>query len=1034
MMEATNRNQLNLLIIVFALPICFHLSNPLFAQTSSSDQTLSQLLDSAEILKLKERYNQAINICERVNSRAREISKWEILARSLNELAEINRYIDNYQLTQKYLDQSKEIILNHLDTLNHEMARNLFYQAKLNKFERNTLKGFPDNIIPYYLRAEEILRQSGNFPNELCNVLMDIGRYYNDPLNNVKIAKQYFQELTVLVNKNFDKEDYLRGFYLYYTGDFYNSIADYERAILCMSLAKYIFSYPTTRDNNRLLQTEMYLGNIYYNTNQYKSAISHYLNVIEIAEKNQLQNYADILDVNSNLGRAYYELNNLDSSFFHSKKANSMNMRKNSDDNEIFSRTLLNLGLAHSLEGNYRKAEEYFAKAITLIIETFGEKNFKTHVFHRTIGNYYQKQNLLDKALDSYQKGLIALFPNFHSRNIYTDPGYHEYEKKEDVLYILTDKAEALYRRYMNNKNQEDLLAVFRLYTFLYDLSDDLINSGMMDESMTQVFLGFRTSFNLSIECAFDLYYETDDKKYYKQAYQFIEKSRYILLQKALMNSLYKEYAGISDEIFIQQRQLDHDINGLKYRLSVTKDDTQAFSYQISLMNKLIEKDKISSQILKENSINISSFAKNQSLTIEEIQNELVQDDEIIIEYQWSHNFIYALSIGKNQLEVVKIKITQELLKHISKYAQSISGNSSDDYINPGFQRYISSAHYLYQYLFEPVLLKFNNSSNENAKINQVTIVSDGMLSNLPFESLLTQIPDTSTTVSYFTLPYLLNDFTFRYAYSLNILRNNLSASQKIENPKLLAFSYSSSIDDNSEIAQLRSQEEIRYSAEELNSIKSLIKNGDYYEDADATEILFKNTAAAHSLIHLALHGQADITDIYNSRLIFKDGGGQDEDGKLYAYELYNMDLSNTEMVVLSACETGIGQQTEGEGIFSIARGFAYAGCPSIFMSLWKVNDKTTAELMDYFYANLIKGLPKDKAMQLAKIEFIENSEDDFKSHPVNWAAFIALGNNHPIHTPRSLFHWYYALLVIILFFIVAYFIYYKKNSTFSKQ
>ncbi|MCK5103041.1 MAG: CHAT domain-containing protein, partial [Cyclobacteriaceae bacterium] len=167
--------------------------------------------------------------------------------------------------------------------------------------------------------------------------------------------------------------------------------------------------------------------------------------------------------------------------------------------------------------------------------------------------------------------------------------------------------------------------------------------------------------------------------------------------------------------------------------------------------------------------------------------------------------------------------------------------------------------------------------------------------------------------------------------------------------------------------------------------------------------------------------------DIFNSRLIFKKDSISHEDGELRAYELYDMDLSNLQMVVLSACETGIGKQYEGEGIFSIARGFAYAGCPSIVMSLWKVNDKTTADLIDFFYTNLKDKMPKDEALRVAKLTYIENS-DDINAHPSNWAAFITLGNNQAVMIPKAPFQWYY-IFIITGFIALLLFLLYRKSK-----
>lgn len=1024
MMEATTRNLQGRLIMLLAFLSYILIPCSTFAQSSQHHSSLSQLLDSAEILKMKSDFLEAMAICNQVKNEAEIEKNWSNVARALSELAEINRYFDKYNTCQKLLDESKEIITTHLDTLHVEMARNLFYQGKLRRFLADEGDGYPLNVFSAYLNAENILNRLGGHPKELALVLLDLGRFYNG-YDSLSQAKKYFGQLEHLLVDGFLELDYVRGFCLSYLGQYYNSIADYERAILNKSLAGYIFSHPSNHDMSRLLKSEMDLGNVYYNINQFQSAIIHYKQVIRIAEEHQIQNYDDLLGVYSNLGRAYYEVDNIDSSFFFSNKAFSINRRQSADEKETLSRTLLNIGLAQAAKGSNSKAENYFGEALKLRINLSGEKDYRTHVFYRNIGSDYARRNLLDDALDNYQKGLVALFPEFNSRNVYDEPPYEEYERKEDVLYILTEKAEALYSRYLSQNNQEDLRAAFKLYTTLYRLSDELLNSGMMDESMIQIFLGFKKAFNLSIECAFDLYTQTGDDKYFQLAFQFIEKSRYILLQKALTNSIYKEFAGISDSLFIKERQINHDINELKYRLPNSENQQLAFNLRNILFEKLVEKEGISKKINSGSSIITEAFLDSLMLTVEEIQNELVEDDGLIVEYHWGENYIYALTFSKNGNTLSKIDVSPQFFDQINIYAKSISATSGEGLSRNEFNQFVHSANYLYHQLVEPILMK---NGGQWEKLQKITIVPDGQLSFLPFESFLTEFADT-TLVNYWNLPYLLRETQVSYAYSLNILKNNLMTNQQIGKPDLLAFSYSAGVEGHDNLAYLRSQDEIRYSAEELNSIQSVIGGGDYYEDVEATEAMFKEKATNYSLIHLALHGQADVADRYNSNLIFKDDSTSTEDGELHAYELYNLDLSNTEMAVLSACETGIGMQTEGEGIFSIARGFAFAGCPSILMSMWKVSDKTTATIMEHFYQNLAKGMQKDEALQQAKLAYIQNSNDS-GSHPANWAAFIAMGNNKPIQLPGTLINWYYAISLLVTISFITYLLYLRRQRT----
>ncbi|MEO0474059.1 MAG: CHAT domain-containing protein, partial [Bacteroidota bacterium] len=135
-------------------------------------------------------------------------------------------------------------------------------------------------------------------------------------------------------------------------------------------------------------------------------------------------------------------------------------------------------------------------------------------------------------------------------------------------------------------------------------------------------------------------------------------------------------------------------------------------------------------------------------------------------------------------------------------------------------------------------------------------------------------------------------------------------------------------------------------------------------------------------------------------------------DGFLTVAELFNLNL-NADLVVLSACETGTGRLYRGEGIASLARGFSYAGASSILTSLWSVNDAATARLMQSFYLGLEQGLPKDIALQQAKLQYIE-SGDHLSAHPFFWSGFVNLGSTEPLDQGKS-GRWWLILLGLSL-------------------
>ncbi|MEM8889407.1 MAG: CHAT domain-containing protein, partial [Bacteroidota bacterium] len=159
------------------------------------------------------------------------------------------------------------------------------------------------------------------------------------------------------------------------------------------------------------------------------------------------------------------------------------------------------------------------------------------------------------------------------------------------------------------------------------------------------------------------------------------------------------------------------------------------------------------------------------------------------------------------------------------------------------------------------------------------------------------------------------------------------------------------------------------------------------------------------------MHAFSDDKNPMNSGLVFNpSNSGQGEDGILYSHEIYTMDFQ-AELAILSACNTGAGALSEGEGVMSLARAFAYAGVPSTSMSLWRANDETIAQIMQSFHMYLNEGMEKSAAMQKAKLDFLESSD---RTHPYFWAAFLTIGDDSPIDGTNFPV-WAYFLIGILL-------------------
>ena len=209
------------------------------------------------------------------------------------------------------------------------------------------------------------------------------------------------------------------------------------------------------------------------------------------------------------------------------------------------------------------------------------------------------------------------------------------------------------------------------------------------------------------------------------------------------------------------------------------------------------------------------------------------------------------------------------------------------------------------------------------------------------------------------------------------------------------SFGENQEIAENDKITDLRGNlSPLYHNIPEVEAIQKLL-GGKVFGGSAATEAAFVANASDYKIIHLSTHGKANDKVGDYAFLAFAEIPDSLENEKLYNRDLYNLRL-NADMVVLSACETGIGELQRGEGIISLARGFSYAGAKSLITSLWNVDDAKTKELMEGFYRYIKAGKAKDEALHLAKLDYLSRRRS-VDAHPFYWAAFVAMGDMEPV-------------------------------------
>jgi CHAT domain-containing protein len=184
------------------------------------------------------------------------------------------------------------------------------------------------------------------------------------------------------------------------------------------------------------------------------------------------------------------------------------------------------------------------------------------------------------------------------------------------------------------------------------------------------------------------------------------------------------------------------------------------------------------------------------------------------------------------------------------------------------------------------------------------------------------------------------------------------------------------------------------FSRQEAQSIIGLTPKGTGLKATDFSanrDLAMSRQLSQYRILHFATHGLLNSERPELSGLVFSlvDQEGNPQDGFLRLHEIYNLQL-NADLVVLSACETGLGKEIKGEGLIGLTRGFMYSGAPRVVASLWNVDDLATAELMKLFYQRMLKdGLPAGAALRAAQLEL---SGQKRWASPYFWAGFMLHG------------------------------------------
>jgi CHAT domain-containing protein len=517
----------------------------------------------------------------------------------------------------------------------------------------------------------------------------------------------------------------------------------------------------------------------------------------------------------------------------------------------------------------------------------------------------------------------------------------------------------------------------------------------------------------------------TGEYKYLEQSFMFAETSKSFALYSEIKDVEAMQFSDLPVDIKQKENRLMGEIQAyeeLLYeeQIQAEPDSMLIASFKVTLFHLKEDYDELKREI-EQNYANYYELKYNPKfVTLEEVQDKLAYK-EALIEYVLSDSLLITYVVDRKGINVFSQEIGSEFANECLEYYKLLNDQNFSGGVQENYRRYVNLGQKFYTTLIEPCLA-YTDKKN-------FTIVPDGAITYIPFEGLITRVTDTEY-VNYMDLPYMIKDFSIGYSHSSTLLFSERYQSKSPEE-KVLAFApiYENPLDriDRAQFNRFDENTEFLFplvgTIKEVQSINETVPSKVYINEM-ATEANFKKNASDYSVLHLAMHTiMRDDNPLYSLLAFTNIDEDSIEDNRLYAYEVYNLRL-NAQMAVLSSCSSGFGEMKKGEGMMSLARGFIYAGCPSIVMTLWQVADKSSSDLMTSFYKYLKRGRSKQEAMRLAKIDYLEQA-DDLTSNPYFWSGFVVLGDSSPIYKKSGFVYW---LIVILVFVGALLFIQYKRS------
>jgi CHAT domain-containing protein len=759
---------------------------------------------------------------------------------------------------------------------------------------------------------------------------------------------------------------------LIYIADIYQYLGDYQLSIETLNQA--LKKFEDMNDMSGVSQTLGNIGDVNRKAKNYQAALKYYQQGLAIAQKQKDVNRE--FTITTGLIRAYEELKNYPPAL---EAANKILILSRQTKNSLNEATALAfLGRINLASGDYQKSLDLSNQALSRF-QKLEYPTAEANLFGN-IAKTYDSLKEYQKAIDNYNQEL----------------------KIRQKLGDRTREAETLYYLALTERNRGNLTAALKPIEKTIEIVESVRTKVTSQDLRTSYFATVQNYYQFYIDLLMQLHKKQPSKGYAILALQASESSRARSLLEILNEANADIRTGVDPQLLTQERNLQQKLDANeKRRIEIANkpDSNQQEQALKQETTNLLEQYRQIQAKIRATSPRYASLTQPQPLTLTEIQQQVLDENTLLLEYSLGEERSYLWAVSKTGISSYELPKSEEIETLVKKFRNEIVKPTSSK------TTVAKAATSLTEILLKPVVSQLGKK--------RLLIVGDGALQYLPFAALTTPnsqeyqplivnheivtLPSASTvallrreqktkkpaskTLALLADPvFTKNDERFK-------LKQKTPSSQENNNINILALKRASI---NTDIKFDR----LPFTRKEAETILKLVPDNQKlyaYDFAANRDFITNPEINQYRILHFATHGilNSEQPELSGVVLSLFDQQGKPQNGFLRLHDIFNLNLS-AELVVLSACQTGLGQEIKGEGLVGLTRGFMYAGSPRVVVSLWNVDDQATSLLMQKFYQKMLKdGLKPAAALRQAQIEMFKDEEF---SKPDYWAAFTLQG------------------------------------------